>query len=60
MKGLESSFAGFGRPGVPPIIGQQYPPGIQEKYNSFQERIPVMKDDVKDREGVRGNRGFPL
>jgi hypothetical protein len=26
---------------------QHYPPGTQEKYNSFQSRIPVMKDGVK-------------
>jgi hypothetical protein len=26
---------------------QQYPPGTQEKYNSFQSRNPVMKNGVK-------------
>ena len=26
---------------------QHYPPGTQEKYNSFQSRIPVIKDGVK-------------
>ena len=26
---------------------KQYPPGTQEKYNSFQSRIPVMEDGVK-------------
>ena len=26
---------------------QQYPPGTQEKYNSFQSKIPVMKDGMK-------------
>ena len=34
---------------------QQYPPGTQEKYNSFQERIPVMEDGVKT--GIDERRG---
>ena len=40
---------------------QQYPPGTQEKYNSFQSRNPVMKICVKigvtERQG--GGKGEP-
>ena len=45
--------------------GQQYPPGTQEKYNSFQERIPVIEDGMKKgiderRGGVWKSEGFPM
>ena len=36
---------GVKEPTVP--LNQQYPPGTQEKYNSFQSKIPVMKDGMK-------------
>jgi len=44
---------------------QQYPPGTQEKYNSFQSRIPVMEDGMKKgiderRGGVWKPEGFPM
>ena len=37
------------------ILSQQYPPGTQEKYNSFQSRIPVMEYGVK--RGIDERRG---
>ena len=44
--------------------GQQYPPGTQEKNNSFQEIIPMMKDGMKtgitDPGGVWKSEGFPM
>ena len=45
--------------------GQQYPPGTQEKYNSFHSRIPVMEDGMKpevtERQGgVWKSEGFPM
>ena len=63
---------GVKEPTVP--LNQQYPPGTQEKYNSFQSKIPVMKDGMKPevterRGGGKGSgirfadsddRGFPL
>ena len=44
---------------------QQYPPGTQEKYNSFHSRIPVTEDGVKTgiaerRGGVWKSEGFPM
>jgi hypothetical protein len=44
--------------------GQHYPPGTQEKYNSFHSRISMMKDDVKTgvterRGGGKGEPGVP-
>ena len=44
---------------------QQYPPGTQEKYNSFQSKIPVMNDGMKTevterRGGVWKSFGFPM
>jgi hypothetical protein len=42
---------------------QQYPPGTQENYNSFASRNIMMDNELEfpnAREGVRGNRGFPL
>ena len=45
---IKSAFEmrkGVKEPTVP--LNQQYPPGTQEKYNSFQSKIPVMKDGMK-------------
>ena len=47
------------------MVAQQYPLGTQAKYNSFQSRIPVMKDGVKtgitERQGgVWKPEGFPM
>ena len=41
--------------------GQQYPPGTQEKNNSFQEIIPMMKDGMKTgiTERPGGGKGEP-
>lgn len=33
--------------GISIILDQQYPQGTQEKYNNFQSRIPVMKNDMQ-------------
>ena len=43
----------------------QYPPGTQEKYNSFQSKIPVIKDGMKTevterRGGGKGEPGIML
>jgi hypothetical protein len=44
-------------------LDQHYPPGTQKNYNSFAS-INIMMDNELEfpnvREGVRGNRGFPL
>ena len=47
------------------ILSQQYPPGTQEKYNSFQKKIPMMKDGMKTVVnerwgGVWKSEGFPM
>jgi hypothetical protein len=42
-------------------LPQRYPPGTQEKYNSFQSKMPVIKDGMKPEITERwgGGKGEP-
>jgi hypothetical protein len=43
-----------------PYLRQHYPQGTQEKYNSFQSRITVMKDGVKTEINERRGGGLEI